>query len=154
MIPPGGSFMTATMTLDAGHYRVNWQALNAQTEKHKTFWVDACEADEVEEVQPEEQPEENPEENPEEQVEESLEESPPEEQTEESLQEDTDTEQPADPDGGLAPSITDEPLVDELPDTAMEAPILPGLGAALGVLLLVIAHRAIVDRERRSARRR
>jgi hypothetical protein len=64
--PANGSFTTGTFELDAGHYRVEWQAINAQTEKHKTFWVEDCVADEPEE-QPEDQPQDQPEEQPEDQ---------------------------------------------------------------------------------------
>jgi hypothetical protein len=192
-IPPGGSYETETMDLAAGHYRVMWQAINAQTEKHKTFWVDdGCDAEEqadeepveeppveeppveeppVEEEQPVEEPpveeppveEEQPEEQPEEAVEESVQEPPAEEEQpdqqleqdqEPSLEEQNDVEQPADPESDLAPSITDEPIVEELPDTAMSMPeTLPGLGAAIGLLLLVVAHRLVLDRGRRSADR-
>jgi hypothetical protein len=203
-IPPGGSYETEAMDFAAGHYRVMWQAINAQTEKHKTFWVDeGCDAGEqvdeqpveeppveeppveeppveeeqpveeqpveeppVEEEQPVEEPpveEEQPEEQPEEAVEESIQEPPaeeeqpdqqPEQDQEPSLEEQNDVEQPADPESDLAPSITDEPIVEELPDTAMSMPeTLPGLGAAIGLLLLVVVHRLVLDRGRRSADR-
>jgi hypothetical protein len=184
LIPPAGSYATDTMDLDAGHYRVNWQGINANSEKHKTFWVDECDEAEESEEQPEEEPEEEPEEQPEEEpeeepeeqpeeepeeepegdVEESVEELPEEEeepdqqseeQPDEEADEEADTEHPEYPDGGSAPSITDEPIVDELPDSAMSppGPVLPGLGAAALVLLMVIGHRIGLDRERATSNR-
>jgi uncharacterized membrane protein YgcG len=35
-----GFYRTDDMTLDDGHYRVNWQGINDTSWKHKMFWVD------------------------------------------------------------------------------------------------------------------
>lgn len=54
-------------------------------------------------------------------------------------------EQPGSPDGDAAPSI-EGPVVAELPDTAVPEPVMPGMGAALGILLLLVAHRWLRER--------
>ena len=219
-IPANGSFVTGTFQLDAGHYRVQWQAINAQSEKHKTFWVDDdCLADEPED-QPEGQPEEQdqpvedpideptgepaeepgegvadgveepagePEDEPgegdvdtaageppaptdeQDQPVEELNEEPPGEPagepegdvdgtvgepagepTEQTAAEDQAIDEP-ETDRDVAPSVGG-PIVSELPDTAMPMPVLPGLGAALGLLCLVAVHMTLLDRELRVRR--
>jgi hypothetical protein len=171
-IPAGGSFLTATYELDAGHYRVNWQAVNAQGEKHKSFWVDAScfeedttppdpvdEPEDEPQDEPEDQPEEQeqpvdePQDEPEGDVEDSLQESPAEDNTpteDQPLEEPVSEEEEEDlPDADQAPSTDGVPVATELPDSAMPMPpVLPGMGIALGLLFLVAAHRTLMDQRR------
>ena len=46
-----GVYATGIITLDDGHYRLEWQGSEANNGKHKTFWVE-CEADPVDEGEP------------------------------------------------------------------------------------------------------
>ena len=186
LIPAGGSSVTDTLVLAAGHYRVIWQGINDQNEKHKTFWVeDDCVAegpgdqpgdqpgDEVPpqdppadepqgdpEEQPQDQPADEPQGDPEEQPQEDPQDQPADEPGEGDVEDAVQgppapDEEPAsdsqpvdepDPESDLAPGTGNEPIVSELPDSAMSAPVLPGLGAALAILLLVALHRTARQR--------
>ena len=43
--PMARRFVTDTIGLDPGHYKLYWQGRNDKNVKHKTFWVDGdCEA--------------------------------------------------------------------------------------------------------------
>jgi hypothetical protein len=206
LIPAGGSSVTDTFVLDAGHYRVIWQGINDQNEKHKTFWVeDDCVAagpgdqpgdQPGDEVPPEDPPADEPQDDPTEQPQDQPEDPPadepqgdpedqpadepvdePQDDPAEQPQEDP-QDQPADepgegdvedavegppapdeepasdsqpvdepdPENDLAPGTGNQPIVSELPDSAMDAPVLPGLGAALAILLLVAVHRTVRQR--------
>jgi hypothetical protein len=179
VIPAGGSFLTGSFDLDAGHYRVNWQGINAPNGKHKTFWVDECLVDEPEdepedetqeepedepvdepddepEDEPADEPQDEPEDEPEGGVENSVEdptspEDDPEEQLVEQPEDQPDGDDPQQPDNDLAPEA-DDPIVEELPDTAMSLPVLPGLGVAVAILLLIVVHRSLLDRGLRARR--
>jgi hypothetical protein len=123
-VPPGGSFDTATFEFPAGHYRVVWQADDAQNEKHKTFWVDEdCWADE-----PEDQPTDEPADEPEDQPTDEPADEPTDEPTDEPADEPTDepTDEPADqpteePTDEPADQPTDEPT-DEPADQPTDEP--------------------------------
>jgi hypothetical protein len=76
---------------------------------------------------------------------------PADEPADESAAEEQPIDEP-DTEGALAPGISGDPIVSELPDTAMPMPVLPGLAAALGLLCLVAAHLTLFDRGIRAQR--
>jgi hypothetical protein len=104
------------------------------------------------EDQPEDQPADEPADEPEGDVADSVVDDEPE--VEEPVQEqeqpaEDSSDDPGQPESDSAPASGGGPVVDELPDTAMPTPVtpvLPGAGATIGLLLLVVAYRVLGDR--------
>jgi len=163
----GGTDTTDVLVLDPGHYRVEWQGASDGNAKHKTLWVDDCtpavEATTESSVEPTSEP--SVELSVEPTSEPAVEPTPSGPEPEGGQAPSTSSPAPstpasdpapvdsgADPEDGLA-AVVNEPIVDVLPDTAMEMPILPGLGAAIGLVLVAAglagwrAHRAGAARQ-------
>lgn len=123
-VPAGGSFSTGLFSLSAGHYRVNWLATGAQTEKHKTLWVDACDVEE-----PEDQPTDQPTDEPTDEPTDQPTDEPTDEPTEEPQDQPTDepTEEPEEtetqPEGEVAESTDgSQPPTDDPDPTEVQQP--------------------------------